>query len=72
MNGRLPDSIRDKLLPLPESGYGYQVVTVYLDDGQRIPNVFAAGGDTVVKVGSHLGPTFDTNRVVDVDLQRIW
>jgi hypothetical protein len=35
MNARLPQHLRDKLLSLPESGYGYQVVTVFLEDGQH-------------------------------------
>jgi hypothetical protein len=66
INTILPVDIQEKIATFPESSYGAHKVTVYLADGRVIKNVFVAGNDQVIKVGSSHEISFDTNLVVDV------
>lgn len=62
----LPEHLRDRISEMPESSYGVTRLTVVLDDGTRIPDVFVAWGGEVVKVGASTDVPFDPVRVVDV------
>ena len=46
MHLQLKSKIVDRLLALPESGMGYQVVDLVLSDGRIIPNVTILNGET--------------------------
>jgi hypothetical protein len=72
MKDQLPSHIVEKLAGLPESGYGLHVITVFLRDGRRIPNVHLAWSREIVRVGTHDGPTFDPDDIIDFQLQTIW
>jgi hypothetical protein len=63
----LPEHIREKVLQLPEWRYGTTHVTVVLDDGTRIRDVYVAWGHEVVRVGKSTDVMFDPRRVVDVE-----
>jgi hypothetical protein len=54
---------------MPESSYGATRVTVVLDDGTRIPDVYVAWGKEIVKVGQKQDILFDVSRIVDVQFQ---
>ena len=45
MHLQLKSKIVDRLLALPESGMGYQVVDLVLSDGRIIPNVTILNGE---------------------------
>jgi hypothetical protein len=45
MHLQLKSKIVDRLLALPESGMGYQVVDLVLADGRIIPNVTILNGE---------------------------
>lgn len=62
----IPEYLREKVVNMPESSYGVNCVTVKLDDGAEIPNVYVAWGKEVVKVGESKEIPFDVSRIIDV------
>ena len=62
----LPNFIQEKIAGFPESSYGAHRVTVVLDDGTEVHDVYVAGNDEVVRVGRSEAIPFDPGRVVDV------
>jgi hypothetical protein len=65
----LPEHLQEKVRDMPESSYGATRVTVVLDDGTRIPDVYVAWGREIVKVGQRNEIPFDVSRIVDVQFQ---
>jgi len=49
----LPDKLAEKTYFFPEYSYGANKVTLILESGRKVPNVFLAGGRDIVKIGSH-------------------
>jgi hypothetical protein len=47
---RLPEHLVEKARNFPESSYGANKVTVSLINGQKIPNVFLAWGEEIIKI----------------------
>ena len=66
MQRHLPESIARQILALPESSYGAHRVTLILDDGSEIRDVYVAWGTEVVRVGEDTKPILDLDRVVGV------
>ena len=67
MTNILPERVQEKVRSLGESSYGATRVTVVLDDGTRIPDVYVAWEKEIVKVGGYQEVFFDAARVVDVE-----
>jgi len=63
---RLPIAIQEKIATFPESSYGAHRVTLILDDGSEIREVYVAGNDEIVKVGTNDEVSVEIGRVVDV------
>lgn len=53
------------LLSQPESGMGYQIVSVFLRDGRRIDNVAIVGG-IVAGVGGKKEIAFTEDEIIDI------
>ena len=66
---QLPITIQEPLAHLPEHSYGAVRVTVVLDDGSSISDVYVAWGSEVVRVGDRADIPFDPSRVVEVHHQ---
>lgn len=66
INKNLPISIQEKISTFPESSYGAHCVTIFLADGRVFKEVYIAGNDTIVKVGSSNRVPFDPGAVIDV------
>ena len=62
----LPLRIQEKIATFPEFSYGTHRVTLILDDGTEILEVFVAGSDEIIRVGTKEEFSFDITRVVDV------
>jgi hypothetical protein len=63
---KLPPAIQEKIATFPEYSYGSHRVTLILDDGSEVLEVYVAGDDEVVRVGSTEDVSLDVSRVVDV------
>ncbi len=62
----LPAYLQERVRELPESSYGATRVTIVLDDGTQIPDVFVAWGKEIVRVGANTDVPFDVARIVEV------
>ena len=65
----LPEHIQEIIASMPEYKYGVNLVTVTLDDGKEIPDVYVAWAKEVVKVGNSEAIPFDPSRVVSARSQ---
>jgi hypothetical protein len=61
----LQPKITRKLVRLPESGMGYQIVDLLLEDGGRIDKVTVVNADTVLLSGAQ---TIDPEAIADIQL----
>ena len=68
-SGELPEAIRKKVANMPEYSYGVNRVTVILNDGTEIKDVYVAWASEIVKVGSSKEIPFDPTRIVGVQCQ---
>lgn len=66
---KLPDKFKDIVAAMPEYSYGVQRVVVTLDNGEKIWDVFVAGDNEIVKVGTSTDVLFDAQRVIEVRSQ---
>ena len=65
----MPERFRDIVAAMPEYSYGVQRIVVTLDDGMKVRDVFVAGDNEIVKVGTHREVPFDPQRIVKVEKQ---
>ena len=64
MQLQLKSKIVDRLLALPESGMGYQIVDLVLSDGRVIPNVTILNGELATLPDSLRG--ISSSEIADV------
>jgi hypothetical protein len=53
MSVSLPENLKTKASEFPESSYGASRVTLILQGGRKIENVFLAWGAEIVKIGNN-------------------
>lgn len=56
---KLPDKFKDAIGAMPEYSYGVQRIVVTLDDGKKVWDVFVAGDNEIVRVGTKAEVPFD-------------
>lgn len=54
MGLQLPEGLLEKTHDMPESSYGANRVTLILNNGRQIPNVFLAWGKEIIKIGDKM------------------
>ena len=65
----LPAAIQDAIAEMPEYKYGVNLVTLTLDDGTEIRDVYVAWAKDIIKVGYTATVLFDATRVVSAQSQ---
>ena len=62
----LPDNIIEKLKQAPETGMGYQIVTVLTREGKHFEKVLVINCSEISTVNGQTEIPFDANEVVNV------
>ncbi len=68
-NRELPELIKQKVADMPEYSYGVNRITVILNDGTQVPDVYVAWSSKIIRVGVSEQLSFDPARIVDVRCQ---
>ncbi len=64
----VPDKIKDYLVSQPETGMGYQVVTVYINNGKKFEKVLVTNASEIESVDGNPDIPFNAFDIVKVEL----
>jgi len=62
----IPSKFEDEISQFPEHSYGVTRISVLLEDGKRINDVFVAWGKEIVRVGTSKTIPFDPEKIIEV------
>lgn len=65
----IPSKFEDEISQFPEHSYGVTRVSVLLEDGKRINDVFVAWGRLIVRVGTSEAISFNPEKIIEVRYQ---
>ena len=62
----VPSKFENDILQFPEHSYGVTRITILLDDGRMINDVFVAWGKEIIRVGTSKTILFDPEKIIEV------
>jgi len=65
----LPEKWIEYLMSQPESGMGYQIVTIVLEDGRRFDNVVIIQSALIGEVKGHDEIPFDSKDIISIEVR---